>query len=82
MALAVDPSDAGAGNGLGGIASIRKIQGMTGKAREKDRAQTLLKMLQRYKKVVELDGKIDAGTLPALDYHGSWALSEVERITG
>lgn len=120
MALAVNPSDASAENGLGGIAlhegdfdeAIRrcaraaelngrylfafhdltlayyqKIQSMKGQAQEKERQQYLLKMLESYKKVLELDGQIDAGTLPpaardAVVYYGTWALSEAKRITG
>jgi len=35
-----------------------------GQAQKKERKQYLLKMLESYKKVLELDGRIDAGTLP------------------
>lgn len=119
MALAVNPSDASAENGLGGIALhegdydeaikrcsratelngrylfafhdltlayYKKIQSMTGQAQEKERKQFLLKMLESYKKVLELDGQIDAGTLPpaardAVVHYGSWALTEAHRLT-
>ncbi|QIG48414.1 hypothetical protein G5V57_12180 [Nordella sp. HKS 07] len=63
-----------------------RIHSVKGQAQEKERKQYLLKMLESYKKVLEVNGRIDAGTLPpaardALVYYGSWALSEANRLT-
>lgn len=69
------------------LAYYQKIQSMKGQAQEEERNHLLLKMLKSYGKVLELDGQIDAGTLPpaardALNHFGSWAMSEANRITG